>query len=280
MSIFFTGHLSRTQAYAQTPSRQVAERHIARKHNTTLQQSASVPASDSIDKLSPALSAYLSRLGSNAGVKIYDVTHQHFYAYNGDAQFLTASSIKVPIMLAFFAMTEKQGREPNASEMQLLTAMIERSDNDAASALFNAIGKAAGLTNYLQQIGVSGLKPNNEAWGYSQITPRAMVSLLTQLHNNAILTATDRATALNLMQHVETDQRWGVGDTAPAGATFAMKNGWVPGPDGLWSVNTSGIVNAGGVTYIISVYTQEQSSLEAGQDIVRQVCRSVASALA
>jgi beta-lactamase class A len=191
-----------------------------------------------------------------------------------------ASSIKVPIMLTFFAMTENQGRGPDGNEMNLLTAMIEHSDNDAASAIFDEIGGATGIANYLQQIGVSGLTPNNDAWGYSQITPQAMVDLLTHLHDGTILTAGDRATALNLMQHVEADQQWGVGDTAPAGATFAMKNGWVPGPDGLWSVNTSGIVNAGGETYIISVYTQEQQSLADGQAIVQQVGGVVASSLA
>ena len=230
--------------------------------------------------LSPALASYLSALAPNAGMEVYDVTHQHAYGQHDTTQFLTASSIKVPIMLTFFAMTEGQGREPNSSEAALLTAMIEHSDNDAASALFAEIGGAAGMANYLQQIGTSGLTPDNDAWGYSQITPQAMVHLLTQFHDGTILTATDRATALYLMENVEADQQWGVGSTAPSGATFAMKNGWVPGPDGLWSVNTSGIVNAGGETYIVSVYTQEQPSLADGQAIVERICGGVASSLA
>lgn len=249
------------------------------KLTAAIQPSGTVPASASIDALSAKLSSYLATLGPNAGVEVYDLTHQRSYSYNGTAQFLTASSIKVPIMLTFLAMTESQGREPNGDEMNLLTAMIENSDNDAASSLFNTIGGATGIANYLQRIGVSGLAPNNDAWGYSQITPQSMVHLLTELHEGTILTATDRATALNLMQHVEADQQWGVGQTAPAGATFAMKNGWVPGPDGFWSVNTSGIVSAGGETYIVSVYTQEQQSLADGQAIVQQVCSDVSSAL-
>jgi beta-lactamase class A len=244
------------------------------------QQAGMVPAPVSLDTLSTKLSSYLATLGSNVGVEVYDETNQRSYSYNGTAQFLTASSIKVPIMLTFLARTESQGREPNGDEMNLLTTMIENSDNDAASALFTIIGGAPGMANYLQQIGLSGLVPNGDAWGYSQITPQAMVTLLTRLHDGTILTATDRATALNLMQHVEADQQWGVGNTAPAGATFAMKNGWVPGPDGLWSVNTSGIVSTGSKTYIISVYTQEQQSLADGQAIVQQVCGTVASTLA
>lgn len=242
-------------------------------------QVASTPTSNLTDALSSSLSSYLSTLDPNVGVEVYDVTRQRFYTSHSTTQFLTASSIKVPIMLAFFGMTESQGREPDDDEMNLLTAMIEHSDNDAASALYNEINGAEGLANYLQQIGVSGLAPEDGTWGYSQITPKAMVDLLTHLQQGTILTADDRATALDLMQHIEVDQRWGVGDTAPDGATVSMKNGWVPGPDGLWSVNTSGIVTKGGETYIVSVYTREQSSLADGQAIVQRVCGAVASSL-
>ncbi len=243
-----------------------------------LSQQASDQGS-SLATLVPALSSYLAGYGQNVGVEVYDVTHQRYYGLNNTNVFLTASSVKVPIMLTLLALTESQGRAPTANELGLLTAMIENSDNDAASALFSEINGASGIDTFLQQNGLSGLTPDQDAWGYSQITPQAMVNLLTRLNNGTILNATDRATALSLMEQVESDQQWGVGNTAPAGATFAMKNGWVPGPDGLWSVNTSGIVQANGVTYIISVYTQEQPSLAAGQALVQQVCGDVASAL-
>jgi len=233
----------------------------------------------SIGTLSPSLATYLNSLGSNVGVVIQDTTRQSIYAYNGNRQFLTASSIKVPIMLTLFSQLEAQGREPNSHEMYLLTTMIENSNNDSASALFAEINGATGISSFMQRIGISGLTPNNNAWGYSQITPQTMVNLLTRLQNGTILTATDRATALRLMQHVESDQRWGAGDTAPGGSTVAMKNGWVPGPDNLWSVNSSGIVTTGGETYIVSVYTREQASFANGRAIVQQVCADVAAAL-
>lgn len=233
----------------------------------------------SIGTLSPSLATYLNSLGSNVGVVIQDTTRQSTYAYNGNQQFLTASSIKVPIMLTLFSQLEAQGREPNSNEMYLLTTMIENSNNDSASALFAEINGATGISNFMQQIGISGLTPNDSAWGYSRITPQTMVNLLTRLHNGTILTATDRATALSLMQQVESDQRWGAGDTAPGGSTVAMKNGWVPGPDNLWTVNSSGIVTTGGETYIVSVYSQEQSSFTDGRAIVQQVCADVAAAL-
>lgn len=234
----------------------------------------------SFDALSPALATYLGSIGGNVDAVVYDVTRQRYYTYNASAQFITGSSMKVPIMLTFLDMTEREGREPDADEMSLLTTMIENSNNDSASALYyGEIGGAAGVATYLQRIGITGLNPDPNAWGYSLITPLAMVDLLTLLYEGKILTPSHRSLAFSLMEQVETDQQVGVGNTAPAGAVVAMKDGWLPGPDGLWAMNSSGIVMVGKETYIISVYTQEQNSLVDGQAIAQQVCGTVASLL-
>lgn len=268
---------ARTNTQAQHSAGQQGKNRGAPTVHATQQVSTS-STSDNMALLSANLSTYLPKVDPNVGVEVYDLTNQRSYTHNNSAQFLTGSSAKVPIMLAFLAMTEKQDRQPDADEMNLLTTMIENSNNDSATALYDEINDAAGLSSYLQQIGVSGLEPDNDAWGYSLITPHAMVDLLTQLYNGTILTASDRAMAFHLMQNIESDQRWGVGDTAPVGATVSMKNGWLPGPDGLWTVNTSGIVTVNGITYIVSVYTREQASLAAGQSIVQTVCGDVTAA--
>jgi len=232
------------------------------------------------DALSPALAHYLASLGNNIGVAVYDLTNNQYYTYNSSGRFITASSIKVPIMLTLLAMTEAQDREPDSNEMALLTAMIENSDNDAASALYTEIGDDWGINQFMNQIGVTGLDPNADAFGWSSISPLTMVRLLTLLQEGKILTAQDRALALNLMENIEPDQRMGVGDTAPHGAIYAMKDGWVPGPDNLWWDNSSGIVTVGPETYIISVYTGEQDSEDDGWSIVDHVCAAIGQILA
>jgi beta-lactamase class A len=211
---------------------------------------------------------------------VYDVTHRRYYIYNAPGQFLVASSMKVPIMLTFLDMIERQGRRPSRYEMVLLRTMIENSNNDSASALYyGEIGGAAGVNRFMQRIGITGLSPDPNAWGWSLITPLTMVKLLTRLYEGDILTARDRHLALYLMEQVEADQRVGIGDTAPIGSIVAMKDGWVPGPSGLWAANSSGIVMMGRETYIIAVYTKENSSLGAGWSVVQQVCRMAASRL-
>ncbi len=232
----------------------------------------------SIDVLSPNLATYLAGEGGNVGVAVYDVTHRRYYTWNADAEFITGSSVKVPIMLTLLDFTEHEGREPNSGEMGLLTTMIENSNNDAAYALYNGeVGGADGLAGYMERIGVSGLDPDPGAFGWSLITPMTMVNLLTRLEQGSILTAQDRELALSLMENIEPDQQVGVGDTALQGATVAMKDGWVIGPDGLWNMNSSGIVTDGQQTYIIAVYTQDQPTLEDGQIIARSVCGAVAA---
>lgn len=247
--------------------------HANSSHSNTINISASFNA------LTPTLASYLSSHGANVGAVVYDINNRHDYSYNGYDAYTMASSIKVPIMLTFLHSIEQQGREPNTNEMSLLTTMIENSNNNSATALYDQIGHGAAIAKYLQSIGVAGFTPDDNAWGYSTMTPQGMVELLTRLQNGSILNAKHRTLALNLMKHIETDQRFGVGNTAPTGASVAMKNGWVPEPDNLWAVNTSGIVNQGNQTYIVSVYTKEDPTLAAGQTIVEQVCQGIAAHL-
>lgn len=241
---------------------------------------AGSPSWASFDALSPDLATYLNSQGDNSSAVVYDLTRGQYFGYNTNEQFIMASSAKVPIMLTFLTMTESQGREPDDNEMYLLTTMIENSNNDSAQALFDEMGGAPAMANFLNSVGVSGIAPDPDGWGYSTTTPLAMVQLLTLLQTGKVLSAQDRGLAFNLMENIESDQQTGVGDTAPSGATVAMKDGWVPGPDNLWAMNSSGIVTLGSETYIIAVYTQHQNQLQDSWNITEHVCGAVGQLLA
>ena len=234
-------------------------------------------ANASFDALDTALADYLADYKTRVGVELYDVTRGVTYTYNADRPYLVASSMKVPIMLTLLTQLEAKGRGPNATERSLLTTMIENSRNAYASALYIEIGYQAGINAFMKKVGISGLTPQTPAigWGWSTITPAAMVALLERLHAGTVLNATDRALAFKLMEHIQADQRVGVGDSSPAGATIALKDGWVEGPDDLYVMNSSGIVTLGSETYIVAAYTMDDKSFAEGFAIVRHICKAI-----
>lgn len=233
----------------------------------------------SLDALDSALASYVGGLGDRVGVEVDDLTRRVTYSDDATRGFIVASSIKVPIMLAFLTKLEAAHREPTATEMTLLRTMIENSNNDSAQDLYEAIGDAPGMTAYMRSLGIGGLIANHGAWGWSTITPAAMIAILGRLEAGTVLTAHDRTLALELLEHVEHDQQVGVGSTAPAASTVALKDGWVVAPDGRWVMNSSGIVKAGSETYLISVYTADDTSLAQGEQIVSHICAVIASRL-
>jgi len=231
------------------------------------------------DALSPSLASYLSGMGDDVGAVVYDVTRGVTYTYQPHQTFIMASSAKVPLMVSYLEYIEKQGRGPNSYERSILGAMIQHSDNNAAQVIYDTIGYDSGQQAYMRSWGITNYTSDPNGWGWGKWSPADMAHLLTLLWSGQVLNSSDRALAWSLMRSVESDQRFGVGDTAPAGATVAMKDGWVPGPDGAWAVNTSGLVSLGSESYIITVYTREQDSFGSGQNIVNHVCAVVANAL-
>jgi hypothetical protein len=234
---------------------------------------------DGFDALSPDLAKYLAGRGRNIGVVAYDVTRGVTYTYNSDGLFIMASSAKVPLMVSYLENIESQGRKPNGSEVATLTAMIEHSDNNAAQLIYDTLGYAAGQRSHMRNWGITDYQPNPYGWGWAKWSSGDMARLLWLLQAGKVLNASDRDLAFYLMSHIESDQQFGVGDSAPGGAKFWMKNGWVTGPDGEWNVNSSGIVKVGGETYIVTVYNGELGSFQQGVDIVNHVCGAIGKAL-
>ncbi len=238
----------------------------------------------SFAQLSPRLAQYLASQGSNTGVVVYDLTRQRYYASNLDRQYLMGNAVSLPIAMAFLAMKEQQGQRPTADELNQLQTMFAANDpraedDGAGEAIYDAIGRALGLKEYLNQTGITGMTPENDDNLYTLTQPLAMVQLLTLLERGSVLTAPDRALVMSLLEHPTLDQQVGVGDTRPQGATVAMSDGWVMGTDDLWAMNSSGLVTVGSETYAISVFSAHLNALADGQNIARQVCANVASLL-
>ena len=63
--------------------------------------------------------------------------------------YLEASLVKVPILLTLLRQATEEGRELTEEEEYLAALMIEYSDNDATTALYESVGGATGAVPHL-----------------------------------------------------------------------------------------------------------------------------------
>ena len=231
---------------------------------------------DEADRLSRALGASLSSRRGTVGVSFVDLSSGVACDVRGDRHFASASVVKTAILATLLYQTQHRHGSLTASERSLATAMITRSDNNAASALWRRIGGASGLRRFLSAAGMTQTVPGSGGmWGLTQITARDEIKLLRLLAtDNGVLTPASRAYELGLMKKVIAGQRWGAPTGASAGEVVAVKNGWLPLPSGGWRVNTTG-VGVGRRSYLMAVLSDGNPSMSYGVSTVNRVATAI-----
>jgi hypothetical protein len=215
--------------------------------------------------LSAAAAAYLAGRRGTVSAAVYDVrTGQTWQLGTGPAQ-PEASVVKLDILETLLARPRGAALAP--ADQALARSMIEDSDNDAATSLWDEDGGAAGLTYYGDRAGLSQTIPSQcvtcagfafPGWGLSTTVPDDQLTLLKQLvvpGTSPLLSKSARSYALSLMEHVTAGQRWGISGGVPAGVTVALKDGWLPLDAAAtnWQVNSVGWVSGDGRDYLIAV---------------------------
>jgi beta-lactamase class A len=212
---------------------------------------------------------------------VYDLnTGQGWTMGQGGEPQNEASIVKVDILETLFA---QQRGGLSATDQALAQQMIEDSDNDAATALWEAVGGASGIRAYNQAVGLTSTTPSScvqcpgfpwPGWGLTTTTPADQISLLMQLVRPGTSVGTaDRDYALRLMENVAPSQRWGVSGGVPAQVTVALKNGWLPLNDAEtdWQVNSVGWVSGQGRDYLIAVLSTGNPTEAYGIDTIDQL---------
>jgi Beta-lactamase enzyme family len=194
----------------------------------------------------------------------------------------TASIVKVDILAALLLQAQHAGTHLTAHERALATVMIEQSDNDAATALWDTIGRAAGLSAANETLGLRHTSPGGgELWGLTQTTPGDQLTLLSAVFtaSGSPLSSASRAYVADLMGSVTATQTWGVSAADSDDAGYALKNGWLQrSQTGLWDVNSIGQVVHDGHRMLIAVLSSGQGTERAGIDLVEQAASAVADA--
>jgi beta-lactamase class A len=195
---------------------------------------------------------------------------------NASAQFDSASVVKVTILGALLRKARDQHRFLTATEVAWARAMITRSDNAAASALWNDVGRSH-LQHFLDLANMTAtvLGPGG-FWGLTQITAHdELVLLRLLLTSNSVLSTSSRNYALGLMAQVIPSQRWGVPVGAPASLTVHVKNGWLPRATRGWRIHSIGVFTGHNVGYSIVVLTEDNPTMGYGIDTIEAIARVI-----
>ncbi len=210
------------------------------------------------------LSSYLDGRTGSVAAAIDDLDTGQTWVVGPASPQDEASIVKVDILAALLWETRQRGGL-SPEQQSLAQQMIEYSDNDAATALWDDIGGAGGLSAFDAAVGMPDTTPSPclvcagspwPGWGYSTTEPTDQIALLrTLVLENPLLSESERDYALGLMENVAPTEGWGVSGGIPPGVTVALKNGWLPldASSSDWQINSIGWVSGAGADYLIAV---------------------------
>jgi beta-lactamase class A len=223
--------------------------------------------------------AYIRTLDGAAGLAAIDLTTGRTLCLNCDTLFPTASSIKIPILIAMFRAARagefrfedkltltKDDMVPGSGHLnksiekepltltirELVTAMMETSDNTATNRCIRMTGMDR-VNRILDELDLPGIRLRRvmmdaqaaQASVENVATPREMARLVEMLHRGAASHPDDCKAMLDIMRLVKGGMNKGV----PPGTDVASKTGGIPGVK-----NQVGVVYLKNRPFVLSVY--------------------------
>jgi hypothetical protein len=254
---------------------------------TTVSATANAAAGTHRDPFGAAASSYVVARTGVILAAVYDLrTGQTWQLGRGQPQD-EASVVKLDVLETLLSERDRAGTGLSAGDRSLAEQMIEDSDNDAATSLWDEVGGASSIRSYNSAAGLADTVPSScvtcpgfpwPGWGLTTTVPRDQLALLRALvEPNSLLTSAERSYALSLMENVTPDQRWGISGGVPAQATVALKNGWLPlnSADSDWQINSVGWISGSGRDYLMAVLTTGNPTEQYGIDTIDQLAAMV-----
>jgi hypothetical protein len=249
-------------------------------HSASPTTKSTTPAApDAEQRLSGAVASVIKSDDGHAAVAVDDLTTGQTASYNGGDDFVTASIVKVDILSALLYQLQQSGESLSDEQQELATTMIENSNNDAASDLYDDDGEATGIDAANKAFGLTDTAVGTDGyWGLTTTTVTDQIKVLRQVFtSDSLLTSSSRDYIQDLMSQVEADQRWGVSAAASRGS-YLVKNGWLPNPD-LWEINSTSEVTHDGQKLLIVVLSADNETEDGGIGLVQQIAQATANAV-
>ena len=273
-----------TRKAAETRTEKTATVAKRKTKTTSTATRAAIPAATRAQQALTAAVAPIARDDDGqASVAVDDLTTGGDAAYGSAQEFVTASIVKVDILSTLLYQAQRSGRQLSPEEEALATTMIENSNNDAASDLYDDAGGAEGIDQANQVFGLSETTVGTDGyWGLTSTTVDDQIRLLRLVFTRpSVLTVRSQDLIQDLMSQVEPDQQWGVPAAADDGTPFMVKNGWLPsGATGLWEINSIGEVVRDGQRLLIAALSEGNATEDSGISLVQTIAEAAAGAMA
>lgn len=230
-----------------------------------------------------------------AGVFFLNLDTNAFLDMNGSASFSAASTIKFPILLAFFQdvdggkirldepLTMKkeliaqesgdmqfQPPETKFTALETATKMITISDNTATNMLIARMGGISALNSRFQSWGLTTTRLKNmlpDLEGSNQTSAKELSLLMARVGSGDLVSVKSRDRMLAIMEKTVSDSMLprGLGE----GATIAHKTG-----DIGTSVGDVGLIDVPtGNRYVGAVFVKRPRNDESGPALIREISR-------
>ncbi|MEU7408365.1 MULTISPECIES: serine hydrolase [Streptomyces] len=227
-------------------------------------------------KLKTDITAALRNRKGTVAVGLYDRSTKTTCTLRATSAYDSASTVKVTVLATLLWDAKKHNRYLTSTEQSLATAMITRSDNDATSKLWKQLGLTK-IKGFLSAAGMTKTVPGaNGYWGLTRenvTDEQKLLKLVTA--KNTVLSDSSRAYILKLMGQVVSSQRWGTPAGAPSSVSKHVKNGWLQRSTHGWRVHSLGTFNGAGHDYVITVLTQDNSTMDYGVTTIQNVARAI-----
>ncbi|MGB3188963.1 MAG: serine hydrolase [Limnoraphis sp.] len=231
------------------------------------------------------------------GILLVDLDTGGYVDINSESAFAAASTIKVPILVAFFQAVDEgkislnevltmEGQhiaggsgdmqyQPSGTEytaLETATKMIVISDNTATNMLIERLGGAEFLNQKFLDWGLHNTVIRDvlpDLRGTNKTTPKDLVNLLTQLNQGGLVSMKSRDRIFRIMEKTENDSLLASG--LGRGATIAHKTGNLKSVSG--DVGLIDLPN--GKRYLLAVLVERNDEDSAAESLIRNISQTV-----
>jgi beta-lactamase class A len=216
----------------------------------------------------------------NVDIAVYDKSTGITAHYsNASGTFNSASVAKLSILEVLLLQNQQQNISGlTTDQLSEADPMIENSDDNAATNLWDSIGQGDALNAFYQEIGATG-SISSDHWGLTQTTALDQLKVMNQVaYPGGLLSVASADQANEIMNCIESDQLWGVSAGVPPDVSIQLKDGWLDYDQG-WNVNSVGHVHGDGQDYTIAVLTNNNSTEQDGINTVEALSNATWNAL-